>query len=422
MEVKVRAPCFIDDERDIVLVGRFGDSDQVGGDAVVRRRDNVHALDAGVLAQRGANDLRRDGVIHVQRLIDFGLHPNRRRAAHDEATHRRFVRIARQKNPIARVERGHHHALIAAGRTVDEKERVLRAEAFRRELLRFDQRSFGLQQIVQTANLGQIDRQHIIADKVAECPVHPDALLVARGMKWDHARIDIIQEYLKVRRARLIELIARDNDGVSNDHNGRDYSTDRSKGDGPKNRKLAAMLYARSSIVSRSIALRILLVVCGSLLMALSAKIVVPMIPVPITGQTLAVALLVSLLGRNLATMALLTYLVEGALGLPVFATGALMSATGGYLFAFPLAAFAIGWLFERGWDRSYVRRLAAIFAGTSLVFVGGVAWLIAVYHTGAQSAIAVGVLPFVIGDVIKCSLAAGLGPVWPKIAARLGI
>jgi len=156
--------------------------------------------------------------------------------------------------------------------------------------------------------------------------------------------------------------------------------------------------------------------------MALSAKINVPIYPVPVTGQTLAIPLLVALLGRNGATLAILTYLVEGALGLPVFAAGALMSATGGYLLSFPVAAFAIGLLFERGLDRNYLTRLIAIFAGTSLVFAGGVFWLVAVFHLSPQNAVAAGVLPFMIGDGLKCAIAAGLAPMWPKIAARLGV
>ena len=98
------------------------------------------------------------------------------------------------------------------------------------------------------------------------------------------------------------------------------------------------------------------------------------------------------------------------------------MSATGGYLLAFPAAAFAIGLLFERGFDRNYLSRFVAIFAGTALVFAGGVAWLVAIFHLSPAHAIAAGVLPFMVGDGIKCALAAGLAPVWPKIAARLGL
>jgi biotin transport system substrate-specific component len=190
----------------------------------------------------------------------------------------------------------------------------------------------------------------------------------------------------------------------------------------PETGSRAVMMYARPAAASRAVAVRTLLVIGGSLLMALSAKLSVPMVPVPITGQTLAIPLLVALLGRNGATLAILAYLLEGAAGLPVFAPGALMSATGGYLLAFPVAAFAIGLLFERGLDRNYLTRFIAIFAGTALVFAGGVAWLVAVYHLSAPSAVAAGVLPFMIGDALKCAIAAGVSPVWPKIAAKLGV
>jgi biotin transport system substrate-specific component len=182
------------------------------------------------------------------------------------------------------------------------------------------------------------------------------------------------------------------------------------------------MVHVRPSVTGRSLLIRSLLIVCGSLLMALAAKISVPMFPVPITGQTLAIPLLVVLLGRNGATAAILAYLIEGAAGLPVFASGALMSATGGYLLAFPVAAFVIGALFERGFDRTYLSRLVAILGGTALVFAGGVAWLVAIFHLTPQAAVAAGVLPFMIGDAVKCALAAALAPAWPQIAARLRV
>jgi biotin transport system substrate-specific component len=182
------------------------------------------------------------------------------------------------------------------------------------------------------------------------------------------------------------------------------------------------MLYARPRPATQAFAIRLLLVICGSLVMAIAAKISLPMFPVPITGQTFAIPLLVALLGRNAATLSILTYLAEGACGLPVFASGALLSATGGYLLAFPVAAFTIGLLFERGLDRTYLTRFVAIFAGTALVFAGGVAWLVAIFHLSAPNAIAAGVLPFMIGDALKCALAAGITPVWPRIEARLGL
>jgi biotin transport system substrate-specific component len=158
------------------------------------------------------------------------------------------------------------------------------------------------------------------------------------------------------------------------------------------------------------------LVLAGSALMAVSAQIAVPMWPVPITLQTLAIPLLVALLGRELGTAAVLAYLAEGALGLPVFqgfAGGLIKFAgpTGGYLIGFPLAAWLVGTLYERGLDAGYARRFAAVFLGTAAVFVTGAGWLAFGLHLGLERAIALGVVPFLIGDVAKCLVAAGLRP-----------
>ena len=114
------------------------------------------------------------------------------------------------------------------------------------------------------------------------------------------------------------------------------------------------MLDVRAASSTRLRAIQAALVIAGSLLMALSAhvSIPVPWSPVPVTGQTFALALVVALLGTRGAVAALIVYLGEGALGLPVFSTGgsalSFVGPTGGYLIAFPIAAFVTGWLFDR--------------------------------------------------------------------------
>ncbi len=223
MEVEVRPPRLVDQQRDVVLVRDRRDRFEIGRDAVVRRRNDVDRLDVRIALERGAHFVRRDRVVHVQRLVDLGLHPHRRRARHDQAAHRALVRVARQRQLVARVERGHHHALVAAGRAVDQEERLLRAEALRGELLRVDQRLFGLQQVVEPADLGEVDRQHVVADEVAERALHPDPLLVARRVERDDARVDVVEQDLEVRRAGLIERGGRLR-VVLRVHNGRDYS------------------------------------------------------------------------------------------------------------------------------------------------------------------------------------------------------
>ena len=157
------------------------------------------------------------------------------------------------------------------------------------------------------------------------------------------------------------------------------------------------------------------MVIAGSGLMALGAhiSISVPWSPVPVTGQTFALALVVALLGTRGAVLALVAYLAEGALGLPVFSPGgsalSFIGPTGGYLIAFPIAAFVTGWLFDRGLWRSYLGRVVAIAAGTAVVFAGGASWL--AHFVGVGPALAIGVAPFLIGDVLKTLAAAAAAP-----------
>jgi biotin transport system substrate-specific component len=187
------------------------------------------------------------------------------------------------------------------------------------------------------------------------------------------------------------------------------------------------MYRARSAAVPRTLAIRFALALAGSALLAASAQVAVPMLPVPITLQTLAIPLLVLALGRNLAVMATLLYLTEGALGWPVFApihTGfnAFAGPTAGYLWSYPVAAFAMGALLDGGWSGTYVGRWAAIFAGTLLVFAGGVWWLMVGFQMNVAQAFAAGVAPFIIGDLLKVSIAAALPSQAARIAARFGL
>jgi biotin transport system substrate-specific component len=188
--------------------------------------------------------------------------------------------------------------------------------------------------------------------------------------------------------------------------------------------KRRAMLHARVSTVSR--ATDVGWILAGSILMAASAQIAlsVPFSPVPITGQTLALPLIVALLGTRAATLAMIAYLVEGASGLPVFAQhqgGAfwlLGAPTAGYLWAFPFAAFATGWLLDRGLRANVAGRFVAIFLGTAVVFVFGAGWLAHVAG-GAGVALAAGVYPFVAGDLVKTALAAILAAPLARFGPR---
>ncbi len=186
------------------------------------------------------------------------------------------------------------------------------------------------------------------------------------------------------------------------------------------------MLSVRSASAPRALALRLALVLAGSAVMAVAAHVAVPMVPVPITLQTLAIPLVVLAIGRDLATLSMLAYLIEGGIGLPVFApvnTGpGLLGPSAGYLWMYPVAAFAIGALCETRLGASYAGRWLAICAGTSLVFAGGVAWLVGAYHLTFANAVDVGVTPFLIGDALKITIAAGPHSRAREWLARLGV
>ena len=158
------------------------------------------------------------------------------------------------------------------------------------------------------------------------------------------------------------------------------------------------------------------LVLAGSILIALSAQVAIPLpfSPVPLTGQTFGVLLVGALLGSRRGLLSVLVYLVEGAAGLPVFAGGlggfpVLLGPTGGYLLGFAAAAALTGWLAERGWDRRILTTLVAMIAGNLLIYAFGLTRLAA--FAGWEAALAAGLLPFLVGDAIKVGLAALLLP-----------
>ena len=155
------------------------------------------------------------------------------------------------------------------------------------------------------------------------------------------------------------------------------------------------------------------LVIGGSLLLSATAKAQIPFWPVPMTMQTFAVLLLGAAYGWRLGGATVLLYLAEGAVGLPVFAKGGgfayLLGPTGGYLVGFLIAAIVVGWLAQRGWDRSAITTVAAMLIGELIIFGLGVAWL--AHLIGIDKAIAVGVTPFLWGEAAKIALATALLP-----------
>lgn len=156
---------------------------------------------------------------------------------------------------------------------------------------------------------------------------------------------------------------------------------------------------------------RIVAVLVGTAILSLSAYVTVPMWPVPLTLETLAVMLIGAFYGWRLGGITIVAWLLEGLAGLPVLAggTGGLlhfMGPTGGYLLSYPLMGMLTGWLVARGWNGS--RPLLAFCAAVlsaALCLAMGAAWL-AVY-VGPTAAIVSGVAPFVVGEVLKAALVA---------------
>jgi biotin transporter BioY len=158
------------------------------------------------------------------------------------------------------------------------------------------------------------------------------------------------------------------------------------------------------------------LAVAFSLLTALAAQIVIPVGPVPITAQTFAVLLTGALLGSRLGTMAMIFYLIEGAAGLPFFygghgGLGHLFGPTGGYLVAFPAAAFITGAFAENGWDKRFLTSVVAMAVGSVIIILTGWAWFSIVMQTSPMTAFQISVAKFIPGDIIKILLAAAALP-----------
>ena len=189
---------------------------------------------------------------------------------------------------------------------------------------------------------------------------------------------------------------------------------------GTSNLTLAGRLWPTSSL---NWTRTILLAIIGSMIVAISAQVSVPMMPVPMTLQTLAVLAVGAAYGARLGAVTLTLYTLEGAAGLPVFAnfqaglflsTGEII-ATGGFIIGFIVAAALVGHLVEKGWGANIVKLCGAMLLGAVIIYVPGLIWLVGwlivmkgmVITSAVPVAFSSGVLPFIIGDIVKAILAA---------------
>jgi biotin transport system substrate-specific component len=179
----------------------------------------------------------------------------------------------------------------------------------------------------------------------------------------------------------------------------------------------------------------VVLVLIGTVFIAIAAKIKVPFFPVPMTLQTLAILMIGATYGFRLGTLTVIAYLAEGLVGLPVFTNtppavaGPLyfLGPTGGFLLGFVFLAAIVGYAADRGLDRSIPKLAAAMLAGETIMMALGFAWLawFAQLSSGATGlgidrALAGAVTPFVLGDLLKIALVAlGVPAAWRLLGDR---
>lgn len=171
---------------------------------------------------------------------------------------------------------------------------------------------------------------------------------------------------------------------------------------------------------------QIFLAVLGTLLLTISAKTKVVLGPVDMSLQTLVVLLIAAGFGFRLGVATLLLYMAEGAMGFPVFQStpekgigiAYMLGTTGGYLAGFVVMAAIVGWAADRGFDRNPVKLFGVMLAANAVMLTMGFAWLAVLI--GAEKAWALGVVPFIVPDLIKVALAAAIVPaVWSLLPKR---
>ena len=149
-------------------------------------------------------------------------------------------------------------------------------------------------------------------------------------------------------------------------------------------------------------------------------SITLPFSPVPITGQTFGILIVAMALGRVRGLAVVMAYLLEGAMGLPVFASGSagiakFVGPTGGYLVGFAASAYLVGYLADKSWDKSFGKTAIAMILGTALIFITGLAQLS--FFVPSETLFTMGFTPFLPGAVIKIALASVILPsVWKLV------
>jgi biotin transport system substrate-specific component len=172
------------------------------------------------------------------------------------------------------------------------------------------------------------------------------------------------------------------------------------------NGNLLSTLWPQSQAIHKAA-----MVALGVVILTLASKLQVPFWPVPMTLQTLAVLMIAATAGARLGTATVLAWLALGAVGAPVFATGAglayMAGPTGGYLAGFLVAAAVVGRLADSGYGRTLPSALVMLLAGEVVIYGLGVGWLAVLF--GAEKAITLGLMPFIPAEILKVALGTAL-------------
>ena len=167
--------------------------------------------------------------------------------------------------------------------------------------------------------------------------------------------------------------------------------------------------------------INILLALFGTFLLAISSKVQVPFWPVPMTMQTFVIFLIGMTYGFKLASLTLVAYLIEGAIGLPVFAKGGgiayLTGPTAGYLYGMVFAAGIIGFFADRGFNNSYFKSFMSLIIGAFVIFLFGIGYLGSII--GYDKAMVAGLYPFILSEFFKIGLAATIIPTVKKLLIK---
>jgi biotin transport system substrate-specific component len=190
---------------------------------------------------------------------------------------------------------------------------------------------------------------------------------------------------------------------------------------------LAALLWPHRADGSSGVMRSVILVAVGTALLTLSAKVNLPLPYVPMTLQTLVVLMIGAAYGWRLGAATVALYLLQGALGMPVFAgtpekgigLAYMVGPTGGYLIGYVAAAAVTGALAGLGWDRRVSTTILSMLAGTAVIYAFGIGWLGMVVGWD-KPVLAWGLTPFLLGDLIKLALAAAVLPMaWKLISGH---